>query len=87
MQVRVLPYRKIDHIVKLGNIIRQKRKHQNLTQAQLADLSEVGNRFISDLENGKPTLEIAKILQVLGALGLELHLYLKESAPLEDALL
>ena len=33
--------------------------------------SGVGVRFVSELENGKPTLEIEKVLRVLSRLGLE----------------
>lgn len=72
-----LPYGKIHSVNSLGKILQQKRKQASLTQAELAALSGVGNRFISDLENGKPTLEIAKVFSVIAALGLELQIHLK----------
>ena len=66
-----LPYGKISSAQILGKIIRDKRKQQGATQVEFAGLCGVGVRFISDLENGKPTVELGKTLQVLDNLGLE----------------
>jgi len=56
----------------LGKIVLATRKSQGLTQADIAGLSNSGNRFIVDLEKGKPTLQMQKALEVLALLGLEL---------------
>mgnify|MGYP004489244855 FL=1 len=56
----------------LGKLISQERKHQGLTQVQLAGLSGVGTTFLSNLENGKPTAELGKTFDVLMTLGLDL---------------
>lgn len=56
----------------LGEIIRQTRKSQGLTQAELAGLSGVGITFLSNIENGKETAEIGKVLVVANTLGLDL---------------
>lgn len=53
------------------------RKAQNLRQRDLADLANVSSRFLSDLENGKATVELHKLLQVLHTLGLDLQLVTK----------
>ena len=58
----------------LGRCVRARRKEQGATQAEFAALCGVGARFISDLENGKPTVELGKALQVLKCLGLELSI-------------
>ena len=58
----------------LGRIVKQERKAMALTQADLALTSGTGMRFISDLENGKPTCQIGKTLTVLKTLGLRLTL-------------
>ena len=58
----------------LGKIVRKERKAMGLTQANLALASGTGLRFISDLENGKPTCQLGKTLKVLKALGLSLTL-------------
>lgn len=52
----------------------QARKSRKYSQQEFADLTGVGRRFISELESGKPTAEIGKVLQVLTALGLDLEL-------------
>ena len=56
----------------LGQAIRARRKVARLTQRDAAALAGVGTRFLSELERGKPTSEIGKILTVLQMLGLEL---------------
>ncbi|WP_010297760.1 helix-turn-helix domain-containing protein [Candidatus Odyssella thessalonicensis] len=56
----------------VGRLIRQKRKSLEMTQVELAGLSDVGSRFMVELEQGKPTIEIGKALQVLRMLGIYL---------------
>jgi HTH-type transcriptional regulator/antitoxin HipB len=67
-----LPYGNIKKPGDLGQVLRERRKQQGATQAEFASLCGVGVRFISDLENGKPTVQIGKVLQVIQCLGLEL---------------
>jgi len=57
-------------IARLGRMVRHARRRIGLSQSTLARRTGVGTRFISDLENGKPTLQIHKVLQVLMQLGL-----------------
>ena len=62
----------ITTVAELGKIIRAKRKQGQLTQFEVACICGVGNRFLSELENGKPTVEFTKVLKVLHCLGLKL---------------
>jgi len=55
----------------IGLMVRNKRKADGLTLADAAALCNVGYRFFSDLENGKTTAHIGKVLQVLTGMGLE----------------
>ena len=55
----------------LGAIVRDRRKHLALKQLDLAGLANTGNRFIVDVENGKPTVQLQKVLDLLHLLGLE----------------
>lgn len=57
-----------------GAALRRARRRQGLTQAQLADLAAVGIRFVSELERGKATVELARALRVLGACGVDVYL-------------
>lgn len=62
----------------IGQFIRQVRKKLHVTQKDLALTAGTGLRFIIDLENGKPTCEIGKTLQVLKVLGIHLGLFHSE---------
>jgi len=66
----LLPYGNIKAADELGSIIRLKRRADGITQQQLAGVIGVGTRVISDIENGKSTAEIGKVLAVLQGLGL-----------------
>ena len=56
----------------LGRKVRELRRAQKVTQSQLAGLANTGVRFISDLENGKETCHIGKMLRVLETLGVDM---------------
>ena len=58
----------------IGHYIRRVRKQLGVTQRDLALTAGTGVRFIIDLENGKPTCQIGKVLQVLQVLGIQLNL-------------
>ncbi|MBE6451600.1 MAG: helix-turn-helix transcriptional regulator [Alphaproteobacteria bacterium] len=61
----------------IGNLIRETRKKQGLSQEDLAGISGTGRRFISDVENGKNNIQVGKLLLVIGALGLNLYIFNK----------
>ncbi|PKQ67773.1 helix-turn-helix transcriptional regulator [Labilibaculum manganireducens] len=56
----------------LSVFTKEKRKLLNLTQQDLADKAGVGIRFIRDLEQGKESLRMDKVNQVLNLFGQEL---------------
>lgn len=56
----------------IAKYFREKRKMLNLTQPDLASKAGVGLRFIRDLEQGKTTLRMDKVNQVLKLFGQEL---------------
>jgi y4mF family transcriptional regulator len=58
--------------VELGAVVREQRKRLALRQLDLAGLGNTGNRFIVDLESGKPTVQLQKVLDLMNLLGLEL---------------
>jgi len=57
----------------LASAIRSQRRALGLTQVELADIAAVGLAFLYELEHGKPTVRMDKVIAVLGALGLELE--------------
>ena len=58
----------------IGAMVKQARKAQGLRQDQLAGAIGLGTRFIVELEAGKPTAQIGKVLQVLDGLGFKVHI-------------
>lgn len=58
----------------IGRLVRDTRKTLKVTQQDLALTSGTGLRFIIDLEKGKPTCQIGKVLTVLQTLGLRLEI-------------
>ena len=62
----------IQNTANLGRKVRELRRAQKITQAQLAGLANTGIRFISDLENGKETCHIGKVLRVIETLGVDM---------------
>ena len=63
----------VQDILDLGRLVRERRIAMRLSQQEFADLSGVGRRFVSELEQGKPTLEIAKVLIAVAAAGIDLY--------------
>ncbi len=61
-----------DELAELGEAARARRRALGLRQRDVADLAGCSERFVHVLEHGKPTLQIAKMLDVLEALGLGL---------------
>lgn len=58
--------------MKLSEFIKEKRTTQFLTQSELAEKAGVGLRFIRDVEQGKETLRMDKVNQLLNLFGYEL---------------
>lgn len=55
----------------IASFVKEKRNTVKLTQSELAEKAGVGLRFIRELEQGKPTLRLDKVNQVLGMFGYE----------------
>ena len=56
----------------LSEFVKEKRAHSSLTQADLAAKAGVGLRFLRELEQGKETLRLDKVNQVLKMFGYEM---------------
>ncbi len=68
----------------IGELVRTTRKAMGVTQKDLALTSGTGLRFIIELEKGKPTCQIGKVLTVLQTLGIKLSLMPPPSTKNED---
>lgn len=58
----------------IGDFVKKTRKSLNITQKDLALTSGTGLRFIIELEQGKPTCQLGKVLTVLQTLGITVQL-------------
>ena len=58
----------------IGQMIRESRKRLGVTQKDLALTSVTGLRFVIELEKGKETCQIGKVLTVLQTLGIRIAL-------------
>ena len=57
--------------MELANFVKQKRKAVKLTQPELAEKAGVGLRFVRELEQGKQSVLMDKVNQVLALFGSE----------------
>ena len=65
----------------LANFVKTKRKLVKLTQPELAEKAGVGLRFIRELEQGKESLRLDKVNQVLQLFGYQIGAVPKDSNP------
>lgn len=70
----VKPSTKINNSKELGQYLLKERKNLKLTQKEISEFTDVGRKFVLELEKGKATAQIGKIFEVLNGLGLEFHL-------------
>lgn len=77
MQNKKIPYGLILSSRDIGKVIRARRKADGLTQLDAAALCGVGARFLGELERGKETAQIGKVLRIVQGMGLELQIVSK----------
>jgi len=54
----------------IAALVKQARKAQGISQTVLAQASNVGLRFVGDIERGKLTVQFDKLMAVLSTLGI-----------------
>lgn len=59
-------------MTRLAKYIKAKRKEFGLTQVDLSEKAGVGLRFVREMEQGKETLRLDKVNQVLALFGAEM---------------
>ncbi len=78
----VVPYGKVSTAAQVGSLVRRRRTSgAGVHQADAAALAGVGPRFLSELERGKETAELGKVLQVLDRMGLEVWILPRGGEP------
>ena len=72
---------KVQNIKQLGAVSKLVRQSQSLDQETAGLLSGNGLTFISQFENGKETVEIGRVLNLLEQLGIDLEINLPPNLP------
>lgn len=64
-----------NHIIRdIGELVRFHRKKGGLSQKKLADLAGVGKTVVFDLEKGKTTIRLDRLIKILTTLNISLRL-------------
>ena len=64
----------ISETAQFGELLKKRRKALHYTQSFLSEFSGLSVSFISDVENGKATVELGKALYLANLLGLDFNL-------------
>lgn len=64
----------ISETAQFGELLKKRRKALHYTQSFLSEFSGLSVSFISDVENGKATVELGKALYLANLLGLDVNL-------------
>ena len=70
--VREKPMKTVYDMKELGRAVRERRRELGYTQAFLADYAGISASFLSELENGKATIQAGKMMEVIGLLGMDI---------------
>lgn len=65
---------KISETTEFGKAIRARRRELGYTQTYLSEFSGLSVSFISDVENGKKTIELGKSIYLANLLGMDIEL-------------
>lgn len=65
---------KIKNVKVFGEVIKEKRKKLGYTQKYICEVSGISASYISDLENGKATIELGKAIYLANLLGIDIEL-------------
>ena len=57
-----------------GKMVRERRKKLGYTQQYIHEVTGISASFLSDLENGKATIELGKAIHIANLLGLDMEL-------------
>ena len=74
IKLRIFAPEKVQYnllIMNIASFVKERRKQLRLTQPELAMRAGVGLRFVRELEQGKKTLRLDKVNQVLALFGAE----------------
>ena len=65
---------KVNNADSFGEIIKKRRMKMGYTQKYICEVSGISASYISDLENGKSTIELGKAIYLANLLGIDVEL-------------
>jgi len=65
---------KVEDSGSIGKIVRQQRRKQGLDQATFSMICGFSEKPLKNLENGKGSLSVDKLLTIFSELGIQVHL-------------
>ena len=65
---------KINNTKQFGEFVKAQRKKLGYTQKQICEVGGISASYISDLENGKATIELGKAILLANLLGIDVEL-------------
>ena len=71
---------KITDSKSFGAALRERRKQLGYTQGYISDFTGLSISFLSDLENGKKTIQLEKAIQVAMLLGLNITIEARDKS-------
>ena len=69
----------VSSVKDFGEAIRKRRKELGYTQGFLSEFSGLSASFISDVEHGKPTAELEKVMRLVNILGMDISVDTREA--------
>lgn len=72
-------YTRVASVQDIGSLVRATRKGARIRLDDLAGTVKMSKQFVSDLELGKPGVQLGKVLQVLQEMGLYLYVDVPDS--------
>ncbi|MDX5372481.1 MAG: helix-turn-helix domain-containing protein [Pseudomonadaceae bacterium] len=73
-----MPLIPIHDAAAIGALVRKLRKRQGIRQDDMAAIIEASHVFLRDVEQGKGTVQLGKVLRLLDELGVRVHLEVPE---------
>ncbi len=70
----------------LGKVLRRYRKDSGLTQSQVGQKFNIPQKTVSNIEAGRPGVQLATLFKLLSALNLEINLGQRDAFDNEEAL-
>lgn len=75
----------IQHVAEIGLLTRAVRRASRVRIDDLAATAQLSKQFVSDVEHGKPTVQLGRVLKLLQELGVTVSLDIPEQALAEFA--